>query len=138
MAMFLLGESTQAEEFYKFWGIDRTFKKAGGLTSPEHPEAGRKIYLLQRKNEKPGRNLGKTTGWIHRMTLEKYGVEALWGLEYLEIGDDGLQIKQKEVTRTLDVDHISSARDNWKIATCKAKYQNSTGLFIQSEEPLGL
>ena len=37
----------------------------------------RKIFLLQRKKGKLGAGLGRTTGWIHRATLNKGGVDMI-------------------------------------------------------------
>ena len=33
------------------------------------------MTLLQRKAEKPGKRLGKTTGWIHRAALQMKDVK---------------------------------------------------------------
>lgn len=53
----------------------------------------REIYLLQRKKGKLGAGLGKTTGWIHRVSLKKGGVNTISGVEYVKIDDEGLHIK---------------------------------------------
>jgi 2,4-dienoyl-CoA reductase (NADPH2) len=66
----------------------------------------REIWLLQRKATPPGRDLGKTTGWVHRLTLKRRGVRMLAGVEYLGIGDRGLEIAQGGETRMLEVDHV--------------------------------
>ena len=56
-------------EWAEEWGVSRPWQDRGGLTEP-HPEpAARQITLLQRKAQKPGKSLGKTTGWIHRASL---------------------------------------------------------------------
>jgi 2,4-dienoyl-CoA reductase (NADPH2) len=47
---------------------------------------------LQRKPEKPGRNLGKTTGWIHRAALAAKGVRMIGGVNYERIDEKGLHI----------------------------------------------
>lgn len=36
---------------------------------PEVPPPPREVYLLQRKRTKVGAGLGKTSGWVHRLTL---------------------------------------------------------------------
>ena len=73
------------------WGISDPEVDRGGLTpSGAQPEApARKITMLQRKSEKLGRRLGKTTGWIHRATLAKKGVKMLGGVIYdrIDSGD---------------------------------------------------
>jgi 2,4-dienoyl-CoA reductase (NADPH2) len=62
--------------------------------------------LLQRKAEKPGRGLGRTTGWIHRLNLKRRGIHALSGVAYRRIDDDGLHITVADEDRTLAVDNV--------------------------------
>ncbi len=67
--------SLDIDLFAKEWGIDRTFTKRGGLISQDDVKSNfvapeRKVYLLQRKTTKHGKDLGKTTGWIHRLSLK--------------------------------------------------------------------
>ena len=61
------------EDFYKEWGIDPTQEYRGGLAKDgpilPHGKPDRSIYLMQRKKGKVGGGLGKTTGWIHRASL---------------------------------------------------------------------
>jgi 2,4-dienoyl-CoA reductase (NADPH2) len=47
---------------------------------------------LQRKNERPGKRLGKTTGWIHRAALRMKDVEMIAGVNYERIDAGGLHI----------------------------------------------
>jgi 2,4-dienoyl-CoA reductase (NADPH2) len=66
------------------WAIRRG---SGGLASkgpPRNPRP-RSAWLLQRKAEKPGRRLGKTTGWIHRANLAMKSVRMLGGVTYEKI-----------------------------------------------------
>lgn len=93
--------------FMAEWGIDKSFESAGGVTdfNPKH-EAARKITLLQRKQSKVGKNLGKSTGWIHRRALTMRGVSMLNGCEYDKIDDEGLHVTINGETQVLDVDHI--------------------------------
>ena len=74
------------------WGVSAPWEDRGGL-SPKgpapHPPA-REVHLLQRKAEKPGRHLGKTTGWIHRATLGMKGVRMQGGVNYERITSSGL------------------------------------------------
>jgi len=80
------------------WGISDPENARGGLAPegprPEAPQ--RQITLLQRKAEKPGRGLGKTTGWIHRTTLRAKGVKMIGGVRYDAIDDKGLWITPDE------------------------------------------
>jgi len=93
--------------FMKQWGIDSKFDTAGGVTdfNPKHTSA-REIYLLQRKSAKLGKNLGKSTGWIHRRELTMRGVNMLGGCEYVKIDDAGLHLKVEGESQVLDVDHV--------------------------------
>ena len=103
-------QSSQAghDDFYAEWGIDKQLQHRGGLL-PQQPDAlphQRDITLLQRKTGKPGENLGKTTGWIHRTTLLRHGVTLLGGVEYDHIDDEGLHIIHDQQMRCLPVDNI--------------------------------
>ena len=66
----------------------------------------REIFLLQRKSSKVGAGLGKTSGWVHRATLLRKGVEMLAGVEYNKIDERGLHITVGGVTRLLEVDNV--------------------------------
>ena len=79
---------------------------AGGLTDPQPEPPAREVWLLQRKAEKPGRGLGKTTGWIHRAALAAKGVKMLGGVSYTAITDDGLVITRDGVEQLLPVDDV--------------------------------
>ena len=76
------------------WGVADPAEARGGL-APEGPHPAppaRQITLLQRKAEKLGRRLGKTTGWIHRATLAMKGVKMIGGVTYEKIDDTGLTV----------------------------------------------
>ncbi|MFZ6051485.1 FAD-dependent oxidoreductase [Halocola ammonii] len=96
------------EEFLKTWGIDNSISHPGGIsTTKQIPvESPREIFLLQRKTSKPGKNLGKTTGWIHRVSLRKAGVKNIVGVEYQKIDDSGLHIRVDGKDECLEVDHV--------------------------------
>lgn len=76
------------------WGIADPEEHRAGLASqgpaPEKP--ARQITMLQRKPEKLGRRLGKTTGWIHRATLAMKNVKMIGGVNYESIDSDGLNV----------------------------------------------
>jgi 2,4-dienoyl-CoA reductase (NADPH2) len=97
----------QPEAWLQDWGIDAAFEHRGALLPAEiSPPSPRKIYLLQRKTSKVGAGLGKTTGWIHRSSLKKKGVDMLAGVQYLRVDDEGLWIEIDGQQRCLDVDHV--------------------------------
>jgi 2,4-dienoyl-CoA reductase (NADPH2) len=94
------------EQFNSDWGIDLTMQHRGGVKNINIASSPRKITLLQRKQSKMGGSLGKTTGWIHRMSLKHKNVVMLSGVEYLKMDDNGLHIKHKEQNKILTVDHV--------------------------------
>ena len=100
--------SQNIPEFMAKWGVDMTGSARGGvegMTAVETPST-REVYLLQRKKSKVGKNLGKTTGWIHRAGLQKKGVKMIAGCDYQSITDDGLVISVDEEEKTLLVDNV--------------------------------
>lgn len=88
------------------WGVGDPAEVAGGLVQalPEAP--AREVWLLQRKAEKPGRGLGKTTGWIHRAALAAKGVRMMGGVSYLGFEDGGLRILRDGREEILPVDDV--------------------------------
>ena len=80
------------------------WRREWGVTDPETARAGlapdgpapappaRAITLMQRRADKPGRGLGKTTGWIHRIGLRAKGVRMLGGVAYERIAPEGVHI----------------------------------------------
>lgn len=88
------------------WGVDLSVSAPGGLKPPQRPEVPRQVSVLQRKTSKPGKGLGKTTGWVHRASLRHRGVEMLPGCEYVAIDDDGLHIRVDGEPQVLAVDTV--------------------------------
>jgi 2,4-dienoyl-CoA reductase (NADPH2) len=78
----------------KEWGVDLSVEHRGGVkgVKPEIPAPARQVYLLQRKSSKVGKNLGKTTGWVHRTSLRHRNVQMIPGVTYRKIDDDGLHV----------------------------------------------
>lgn len=93
------------------WGVSDPSAHRGGL-SPEGPQPeppARQITLLQRKAERPGRHLGRTTGWIHRATLQMKRVKMIGGATYERIDSDGLHVSFGDAgapSQILDVENI--------------------------------
>lgn len=94
------------EQFYDEWGIDIKTLHRGGLKKAEITKSPREVYLLQRKKEKMGKRLGKTTGWIHRLSLKHKQVKMLSGVTYERIDDEGLHIRINDQPELLAVDSI--------------------------------
>lgn len=93
------------------WGVTAPWTDRGGLAPAgpaPHPPA-REVHLLQRKAEKPGRGLGKTTGWIHRANLAMKRVRMQGGVNYERITAEGLVISHgpnREQPELLAVDAV--------------------------------
>ena len=94
------------EKFFAEWGIDPEYRNRGGLTAPQPEPVPREVWLLQRKSSKLGKDLGKTTGWIHRTALKHRGVKMVGGVEYRRIDDAGLHVTIGGEDRVLEVDNI--------------------------------
>jgi 2,4-dienoyl-CoA reductase (NADPH2) len=92
--------------FMREWGIDMTLEERGGLKPAAGTASAREIWLLQRKQTPPGRDLGKTTGWVHRLALKRRGVRMLAGVTYERIDDRGLTIRIGAESRQLRVDNV--------------------------------
>ncbi|MFJ1269848.1 FAD-dependent oxidoreductase [Legionella lytica] len=107
VAEFLTHEPhTSAAEFYDEWGIDVTGQHRGGIKPAQVAPSPREVYLLQRKKEKLGKRLGKTTGWVHRLSLKHKQVKMLSGVTYERIDDDGLHVLINETPQLLAVDNV--------------------------------
>jgi 2,4-dienoyl-CoA reductase (NADPH2) len=79
------------------------------LIAPIPAPPARHVFLLQRSSGPQGRNLGKTTGWVHRASLKAKGVQQLSGVNYERVSDDGLHISfgsKRERPQLLEVDNI--------------------------------
>jgi len=75
-------------------------------TAKSRSSPARKLWLLQRKSDKVGAGLAKTTGWIRRTLLKKRGVSMTGGVEYRRIDDAGLHLKIDGEPHVLDVDTV--------------------------------
>jgi 2,4-dienoyl-CoA reductase (NADPH2) len=104
VAEFLTHEGESPTEnlqaWLREWGVSDPEANRSGL-APEGPRpkpSPREVTLLQRKAERPGKRLGKTTGWIHRASLQMKGVRMMGGVDYQRIDDEGLHIRQADGT----------------------------------------
>jgi 2,4-dienoyl-CoA reductase (NADPH2) len=93
------------------WGVGDPAKLRGGLRAEgPHPHApARQVTLLQRKAQKLGKGLGKTTGWIHRSALKMKNVEMVAGVNYERIDSDGLHVSfgdARENPKLIEADTI--------------------------------
>lgn len=99
-------QDKQPQPFYDEWGIDITMTHRGGIKTPCISKSPHQVYLLQRKKEKLGKRLGKTTGWIHRLSLKHKNVHMLSGVEYKRIDHEGLHIVIDGKPQLLEVDSV--------------------------------
>lgn len=95
----------------KEWGVADPAEHRSGL-APEGPQPhapARHVTLLQRKAEKHGKRLGKTTGWIHRASLKMKDVNFVGGVNYERIDDQGLHVsfgEAREHPQVIEADTI--------------------------------
>ncbi|MFJ2836897.1 MULTISPECIES: NADPH-dependent 2,4-dienoyl-CoA reductase [Nocardia] len=98
------------DEWKEEWGVDSEDEQVRGqLKQPKPSPAARDVVLLQRKSTPFGKDLGKTSGWVHRAALKAKGVEQLGGVNYERIDDQGLHIsfgEKHEKPRVLEVDNV--------------------------------
>ncbi|HPD93230.1 MAG: FAD-dependent oxidoreductase [Rhodobacter sp.] len=95
-----------AAEWRREWGVGDPSEVPGGLLEPAPPAPARAVTLLQRKAEKPGKRLGKTTGWIHRASLQARQVQMLGGVSYERITPEGIVLGSDKGERLLAVDTV--------------------------------
>ncbi|MBF6465241.1 NADPH-dependent 2,4-dienoyl-CoA reductase [Nocardia beijingensis] len=98
------------EEWKEEWGVTSDDDQLPGqLTTPRPAPAAREVVLLQRKTTPFGKDLGKTSGWVHRAALKAKGVEQLGGVNYERIDDNGLHIsfgEKRQRPQLIPVDNI--------------------------------
>ncbi len=94
--------------FQKEWGVDFTSHPRGGVTGlvPQVARSDRDVTLMQRKPTGLGRSLGRTTGWTHRLTLQRRGVKMVSGVDYRRIDDAGLHTLVNGEPVLFDVDTV--------------------------------
>ena len=94
--------------FCREWGVDFVGHPRGGVTGlvPQIEQSGREVVILQRRDGAPGKTLGRTTGWTHRLSLVRRGVKMIGGVTYLKIDDDGLHTLVNGEPRLFQVDTV--------------------------------
>ncbi len=109
---FLVTDSSPTlnlKEWKAEWGVADPQEARGALTTPIPAPPAREVYLLQRSKGPQGRDLGKTTGWVHRASLKAKNVHQLCGVNYERIDDDGLHISfgpDRQRPQVLAVDNV--------------------------------
>ncbi len=97
VAEFLVTDHSPTDhlpDWLQEWGVGDPAEVRGGLRAegPQPDAPVRQVTLLQRKAEKLGKRLGKTTGWIHRAGLQMKNVQMIGGVNYDRIDAQGLHI----------------------------------------------
>lgn len=112
VAEYLLGdaaESVRPDAFYRAWGIDETLTRPGGLAGPPRqavPRPARQVTMLQRKPDRLGAGLGKSTGWVLKARLRHAGVTMIPGASYEKVTSEGLFYCVGGESRRLEVDNV--------------------------------
>ena len=107
-----ISSTLDLQKWLREWGVVDPEVQRGGLLGDKAQEqtmTKREIFLLQRKNERLGKRLGRTTGWIHRKSLTKKGVQMIAGVNYEKITSEGLVISfgnEQRESQVLEVDTI--------------------------------
>lgn len=73
------------------WGVTGG-DTPGGLGQREPTPAPREVFLVQRRSSAIGKDLGLTSGWVHRASLKHKGVRLVTGATYERIDDAGLHL----------------------------------------------
>ncbi len=100
------GHAFTKENYLKEWGIDTAISGNGGLSNKTEMKSERHVTMLKRSNSKFGSTLGKTTGWIHKTSLEDRHVKQISGVEYKSIDTEGVTISVKGVEQKITADTI--------------------------------
>ncbi len=103
--------SCDLDLWLKEWGVADPEIARGGLDpSGPHPlPSPRRVVMMQRSPGKVGRRLGKTTGWIHRLTLRMKGVKMLAGVHYERIDEKGVHVsfgEARENPMLIEADNV--------------------------------
>ncbi|CAK2454097.1 2,4-dienoyl-CoA reductase [Vibrio crassostreae] len=98
--------SHSLDDWLHEWGIDKNMEHPGGLYPYPDSFSEKTVWVMQRKAGRVGKGPGKTTGWIHKRTLEKRGVNLLGGVSYNKIDDQGLHISIGKKEQVLDADSV--------------------------------
>lgn len=98
--------SLSIEGFSKEWGVTDPEQTRGGVVPAQPEPSPRQIFLMQRKFSRLGKNLGKTTGWIHRASLKMKQVTMVPGAQYHKVDDEGLHYSVTGRPDVLKVDNV--------------------------------
>ena len=108
VAEYLVTDESPTEDldaWLEEWGVADPEAHRGGIDpkGPQPEAPARQVTLLQRKAQKLGKGLGKTTGWIHRAGLQMKNVQMIGGVNYERIDAEGLQVSYGEARERPEV-----------------------------------
>lgn len=131
MALFVSSQcetfTSTLDEYITEWNIDKTLRSVGGLT-PANQESNissssREVFMFKRSIGKFGKTLGATTGWIHKLYLQKNPtIKMFSGVEYNYIDSNGMQITYRGTFEYYSLDTII-------LCTGQVKNQNLVEVF---------
>jgi 2,4-dienoyl-CoA reductase (NADPH2) len=99
--------SVDADRWMAEWGVGDPVTHPGGLVKRHGEPSPREVWLMQRKTSRLGAGLGKTTGWVHRASIQHKGVQLVPGATYTKIDDAGLHVElEGEGSRLFEVDTV--------------------------------
>ncbi len=98
-------------------------EQPGGLFPFPDSVADKEVWLLQRRKGRVGKGPGKTTGWIHKRTLEKRGVNLVGGVSYDKIDDSGLHVSIDNQSKLLDADKIIICAGQESVRPFESKWE---------------
>lgn len=110
-AEYLVGNpqiSLDPEVFLRDWGVADPQRGLRGdvVPPPDEQPPAHQITMFQRKAERMGRGLGKSTGWVLRARLRKAGVADVTGARYDAVDDQGLHYTVDDTQHVYPCDTI--------------------------------
>ncbi|GEM74448.1 NADPH-dependent 2,4-dienoyl-CoA reductase [Vibrio sagamiensis] len=94
------------DDWLQEWGIDKEMSHPGGLFPYPEVLSDKEVWVLQRRKGRVGKGPGKTTGWIHKRTLEKRGVHLIGGVAYDKVDEQGLYVHVNGQSQLLEADKV--------------------------------
>ncbi|MEC3957064.1 NADPH-dependent 2,4-dienoyl-CoA reductase [Nocardia sp. CDC153] len=120
--------SLKLDEWKEEWGVSDDPNVPGFVTTPKPSPAAREVVLLQRKSSSFGKDLGKTSGWVHRAAVKAKGVEQIGGVNYERIDDRGLHIsfgEKRQRPRVIECDNVILCAGQESVRDLQEPLQNA-------------
>ncbi|APB01042.1 NADPH-dependent 2,4-dienoyl-CoA reductase [Nocardia seriolae] len=120
--------SLKLDEWKEEWGVSDDPNVPGFVTTPKPSPAAREVVLLQRKSSSFGKDLGKTSGWVHRAAVKAKGVEQIGGVNYERIDDRGLHIsfgEKRQRPQVIECDNVILCAGQESVRDLQEPLQNA-------------